>query len=95
MPVPRGSACAMLFREIRRPHGAAPAPRADSTASAYVLPAGPRRPAQPGRAPRRFDHVFGMFRTAAGAVRRLDVILATYDERAFCILGRATRCCSG
>lgn len=38
---------------------------------------------------RRFDHIFGMFRTAAGAVRRLDVIFATHDERAFCILGCA------
>lgn len=39
---------------------------------------------------RRFDHLFGMFRTAAGAVRRLDVILATFEERAFCILGCGT-----
>ena len=37
--------------------------------------------------PRRFDHIFGMFRTKAGKVRRLDVIFATYEERAFCILG--------
>ena len=40
---------------------------------------------------RRFDHLFGMFRTGAGAVRRLDVILATYEERAFCILGCASQ----
>ena len=38
---------------------------------------------------RRFDHLFGMFRTEAGAVRRLDVIIATFEERAFCILGCA------
>ena len=28
-----------------------------------------------------------MFRTKVGKVRRLDVIFATYEERAFCILG--------
>ncbi len=45
-----------------------------------------------------------MFRTKAGKVRRLDVIFATYEERAFCILGsgspavpikpRFATCCS-
>ena len=44
---------------------------------------------------RRFDHLFGMFRTEAGAVRRLDVILATYEERAFCILGCVSQALQG
>ena len=39
------------------------------------------------RAPCRFDHIFGNFRTAAGRVRRLDVIIAPHDEAAFCVLG--------
>jgi hypothetical protein len=38
-------------------------------------------------AARRFDHIFGNFRTAAGRVRRLDVIIAPADEAAFCVLG--------
>ncbi|KAK9820638.1 hypothetical protein WJX81_002025, partial [Elliptochloris bilobata] len=41
----------------------------------------------PNLASDRFDHLFGMFRTEADAVRRLDVIIATFEERAFCILG--------
>lgn len=47
---------------------------------------------QPGAAPShqtldRFDHIYGMFRTAGGAVRRLDIIIAPHDEFAFAMLG--------
>ena len=35
----------------------------------------------------RFDHIFGNFRTAAGRVRRIDVIIAPHDEAPFCVLG--------
>ena len=36
---------------------------------------------------RRFDHIFGNFRTEAGHVRRLDVIIAPAEECHFCVLG--------
>lgn len=39
--------------------------------------------------PCRFDHIYGMFRTAAGKVRRLDVILAPPDEWAYGLVGEA------
>ena len=35
----------------------------------------------------RFDHIFGNFRTEAGRVRRLDVIIAPAEECHFCVLG--------
>ena len=37
--------------------------------------------------PLRFDHIFGNFRTEAGHVRRLDVIIAPAEEQHFCVLG--------
>jgi DNA polymerase beta thumb len=39
------------------------------------------------RAAGRFDRVFGMFRTAAGKVRRMDLVLAPPEETAFATLG--------
>ncbi len=35
----------------------------------------------------RHDHFFGNFRTAAGKIRRIDVIIAPAEEQAFCVLG--------
>jgi hypothetical protein len=35
----------------------------------------------------RFDHIFGNFRTAAGKVRRMDIIIAPAEEQPFCVLG--------
>ena len=37
--------------------------------------------------PGRFDHIYGLGRTAAGAWRRLDVILVPPEEWAFGLLG--------
>ena len=36
---------------------------------------------------RRHDHFFGNFRTAAGKIRRIDVIITPAEEQAFCVLG--------
>lgn len=46
----------------------------------------------PGSAPGyqtldRFDHIYGMFRSATGKVRRMDVIIAPADEFGFALLG--------
>ena len=35
----------------------------------------------------RHDHIFGNFRTADGRVRRIDIIIASAEECAFCVLG--------
>lgn len=37
--------------------------------------------------PRRFDHIYGVFRTAAGRARRLDVIVCPPEEWAFALVG--------
>lgn len=36
---------------------------------------------------RRFDHLFGMYKTAAGATRRLDLIFVPPEELPFATLG--------
>ena len=35
----------------------------------------------------RFDHIFGIFVTRSGKVRRMDLIFATVDEQPYCING--------
>lgn len=42
--------------------------------------------AAPVQAP-RFDHIFGVFKTRGGSVRRLDMVLVPWDEWAFALVG--------